>query len=415
MKGIDNELDGLIRIQQELDSMAAETPEMPEEFRRAWRKAIREEAANRTGIRKKPAQAEREEAVPVTDILQEIIGETEQFAAPDRFTANLDRYQNFSAETEEQEPSRKEFIPAESADRIVPLPERENADVPVMQHAEPVREGSVLRTRRWTGILSAAAAMIFLIGGTLATRNTLSPRLRIDPAAAKQEAAVNRTGKASVQATALPTVTMEPVLEETEEAAFEAAEEADGIYSAADADMDYGMLEAAGAFSGSGSPKTEEKARGFSFPGSAEIPAEEAAAASVPSSEKSPAVSDVTMKKSAGTPDAVSDKSADASEPMPEEPEAFAEAEEMEAEEVEAASVPETVKQGKANTSPKGSTRATEEASVPDDAFKGFLREVRYFLEDMGAFLKAALPYLAAGVVLLLAITIPLRNRGKKT
>ena len=89
--------------------------------------------------------------------------------------------------------------------------------------------------------------------------------------------------------------------------------------------------------------------------------------------------------------------------------------EEMEAEEVEAASVPETVKQGKANTSPKGSTRATEEASVPDDAFKGFLREVRYFLEDMGAFLKAALPYLAAAAVLLLAVVLSLRKRGKKT
>lgn len=90
------------------------------------------------------------------------------------------------------------------------------------------------------------------------------------------------------------------------------------------------------------------------------------------------------------------------------------EAEEMELEEAEAISVPETAKRGKANTSPKESAKAAENTSAPDDAFKGFLREVRYFLEDMGAFLKAALPYLAAAA-LILAVTILLRKRSKKT
>ena len=415
MKGIDNELDGLIRIQQELDSMAAETPEMPEEFRQAWRKAIRAEAVNRRARQETPAEAEREKIVPAAALSRGKMDETEQFATPNRFTADLDRYRNYSAETEEQEPSREENIPAESADQAIPLQEQENADAPEMQHPKQGREASVLRTRRWTGILSAAAAMIFLIGGTLATRNTLSPRLRIDPAAVTQEAVVNRTGKASVQATALPTATVEPVMEELEEAAVEAAEEADGMYSAAaDTDSGYGMLEAAGAFAGSGTPKAEEKARGFSFPGIGEIPSEEAADASVPSSEKTMAASDATMKKSAGTPDAVSDRSANTSETVSDEAEAFAETEEMELEEAEAISVPETAKRGKANTSPKESEKAAERISAPDEAFKGFLREVRYFLEDMGAFLKAALPYLAAAA-LLLAVTILLRKRSRKT
>ncbi len=127
MKEKANELDEMTRVQRELDSMAQEVPEMPEEFRRAWRLAIREEAANHA--------VETEKTL--SDDVQEGLNRT------------------------------------------------------AAVHSEKGRDTgekniSYFQTRRWTGILSAAAAMIFLIGGTLATRNSLSPRLQSDRARATE-------------------------------------------------------------------------------------------------------------------------------------------------------------------------------------------------------------------------------------
>ena len=121
-------------VQAELDSMAADVPEMPDAFRNGWRKAIRAEAAKGA------------------------IAEAENESAP---------------RTEAGQNARTEAMPDSG-------PAAEKAPVP--------KKPLLLRSRRWTGILSAAAALIFLIGGTLVTRGRLSPRLRVSPAVLTQSA-----------------------------------------------------------------------------------------------------------------------------------------------------------------------------------------------------------------------------------
>lgn len=239
MKGKGNEPGEMTSVQRELDIMAQEVPEMPEEFRKAWRLAIREEAATRAA-------------------------ETEKISA----------------------------LPAEEE-----------------QHRAAASNISALRTRRWTGILSAAAAMVFLIGGTLATRNSLSPRLRTE------QALTTDAGGNLVLETGLP---MAEALKDG----------ADLEFNTKEITMDVVLTQEIG--------ETEEDA--------AEEPATE----------------------------------------------------------------PENA------TAEPTDSRGAVSTAEPDEAGKGgFWAEVRFFLEDMGAFVKAAWPYLAGAAAVSVIILLVRRHKRK--
>ena len=57
-----NDTDILLTIQQELDSMARETPEMPEDFHAGWMRAVEEEMENHPGTEEKPDTGKTEKS-----------------------------------------------------------------------------------------------------------------------------------------------------------------------------------------------------------------------------------------------------------------------------------------------------------------------------------------------------------------
>lgn len=282
MKEAEREQDELMRLQRELDSMAAEVPEMPEEFRQGWRRAIREDAANRTAEKENRAEAEQIAAIRDIDI----------------------------NEVKDQETEGK----------------------------TPAHPGSSVRIRRWTGILSAAAAMVFLIGGTLATRNSLSPRLKKEQPPVLLGSGMSRDVEITVLSTAQPTNSAVPGVS-SREMAMDAQEEMEE----ADSDKSAKTLLTSG---------------------------------------------EVPLMFSAAAPEETEPEPEEAAGELWDEPAAE-----------EADGNPENL-MGEAERPDAGETT-------------DFWKEAGFFLEDMGAFLKAALPYLI-GFAAITAVVVLVRKRIKK-
>ena len=289
-------------IQQELERMARNVPEMPAAFREGWRQAIRLEAA-------KTAQA------------------------PD-------------SEAASSEKAAAEIRPA----------------VAIGDESAQARKNAFIKTRRWAGILSAAAAMVILIGGTLATRNTLSPRLH------REEAVQSISGEAqdsenmamfampvpeSEAPTAMPT--MVPPDPQTSGTLFQDADDMAG-----------------------GEARSRENVL----------------------SEETAAQQSINSTKTFGVSEKAQESTFD-----------FAREEETQADALDAGEIPEAETADDLLEETEDSEEAAGEEMSSDAgmanlpaASPDFKTEVVWFLEDMGAFLQAAWPWLAGAAVLALSI-----------
>ena len=286
-----------VLLQQELDAMAAEVPDMPASFRNGWREAVREDARMR---------AEAEAARP---------------AAQDRPTPAAG-------------PTVTEFPAA--AGRPA------GTDRPAAAHPA---SGRLLRTRRWVPWVCAAAMMVFLVGGTMLTRNTLSPRLHASHTAAPTALA----GKNAPPA--------EQLFEE------ELAEEAPEAEEAAPDDM---VLVPAAA------------GDTLQHPVFNQVPAEDASEKDTPVEDTWQADEKLQLLLA---PNGTGAPTADLMEGT------------VEAEgDAEVAAVP--------------SSRDAEKREAP-----GLRSRILDFLEDMGAFVLAALPYLAGAAVLAAGIILFRRRK----
>lgn len=224
----------------------------------------------------------------------------------------------------------------------------------------------VRRPRRWTYLLSAAAALIFLFAGTLATRGMLSPRLKknISDAGGASLSAVEE--KESAVASEKPRQAS-PDVSGANDIAFEAdAVSHEDMYSA-----------------------SEESALSCAYMESAEeceeASEEEAFSDSVSSFESK--TESAAVNKAAGNSDRSSVESAEAAGPAS-----------------------PTAAAAESPASPTEPPAAVSTANPPAGENTG--TRIAWFLEDMGAFILAALPYMAAaGILLLIVIFI----RHKKT
>lgn len=321
------DLDAL--LQRELEEMAAETPPMTRSFRNGWREAVRREAAAREQI---PADRIPADRIPADRI------PAEAFAQDAAFT---------EAAAGAEAPAAPDRTPAEG------------------------KAGRIARTRRWTGLLSAAAVLVFLIGGTLLTRGTLSPRLRREAARIRSEEAAEWPDADA----ALPedgTETANAVLSEERTAAALSDETANTAGAALPAE---------------------------SFAREAEAPASGFAA---PEEEAGNAVL-FSMMEEAAEEDAPSEaNNAFAPEDIGENPAAAAASTAMPT----AAPRPEPTAARKLANGPAAVSGNT--APEPETPSGNGLTD---FLEDMGAFVLAALPWLAGAAVICLGIALVRRKR----
>ena len=283
------------RLEQELNDMAAEVPEMPASFREGWRRAIREEASE------KPIRAEIRE--------------------------NRETNINRSQETTKHEPGKHAFI---------------------------------LKTRRWAGILSVAAAMVFLIGGTFATRGALSPRLRKNTDVLMQESGQLQNEEIAwgmdteLQQDAREQIRTESILSDN------LADSARGI-----------------------SFETSLGVQETHFPMIISEDAEMEAS--------NPKEGAALFETNAGEEETGLEESADTAGAAEEAAEAVAS---MKTREVEKLS------------SEEDGTNTAAEAKTP-----GFWTEAGWFMEDMGAFLKAALPYLIGAAAVAFVVLLLRKSR----
>ncbi len=308
--------DFLLSLDQELKAMASEVPDMPEEFRSGWRQAIRAEA--------------------------------------DQPSADSPETPAFPETHPSPEASSSPEVPSSPAG-----PDR----------AEPA-SGNVrsLRPRRWSAVLSAAAAMIFLIGGTLATRGSLSPRLR------RAEVAVS----GPVENTAVRTDAEQE--EEEENTLYAAKEEADLAYAFPE--------EAAEEASAVWENTADEVSAAW------ENTAEEASAAWEEAAEEDSAAWEETAAEApvgsgAGSSAVNTDRAGESAEDVSRGEEASGKKAKT-----SASGSLQAVPEATASAAPLP-TISPEPAAAPAETPPGFWTGVGYFLEDMGAFLLAALPYLA--------------------
>ncbi len=209
--------DSLLFPDEELRRMAAETPSPPEDFRQGWREALRKEMSGAAGGETKGNAAVR--SVPAGANWP---GAGE---AADREEKNAEEKGNATG---------KKNI---HADR----PGREREETP---SGASTRSASRRRlSRPWKGLISVAALLVFLVGGTLLTRGRLSPRLQ-----APQPAVLRSTVPAAMDAEEAfkPQSTSLPAGVETiPEAVFET--EADEAAEMAGADFEAEEAPAAGS------------------------------------------------------------------------------------------------------------------------------------------------------------------------
>lgn len=159
----------MLSLQSELEAMARETPEMPESFRQAWREAVRKEAAAAQAVQ--ADTAESLSAVPAE--------QADPAKEPAAAEADL------TAEPENQ---------AAAAANSTGAPEG-RTDAAAESSAAPARQpASSSRRPRfalWRAALNFAAIALFILGGSILGRESLTLlRSRPVSAALKAESAV---------------------------------------------------------------------------------------------------------------------------------------------------------------------------------------------------------------------------------
>ena len=280
-----NEQEALLAIQEELDAMSGDVPEMPSDFREGWRKAIREDS------------------------------------------------------------------------------EKASATASGKEEKSKSAGG-----RRWTAILSMAAAMVFLIGGTLATRGKLSPRLRVKQESTSVESGTEEAIGASGEM---------PSLQRKAAQSAPKAQEMDSENILTEAMLGEAFEEepADAALEGIREDELLDAGAVYGLAYDAEVADGEMLFA-----DEAVSLDSQGMEIAMGMPEAaVKDAEAD-------EETAAGEVAAVEAE----ADIPE----------------APEERT-------SWTRELGYFLEDMGAFLLAALPWLA-GLGICAALVLLIRRKRQK-
>ncbi len=267
----------------------------------------------------------------------------------------------------------------------------QNADAPREEIPEaPAKK--ISRLRRWAPLVSTAAALLFLVTGTLATRGVLSPRLRQPPAA--ESLALPETERAGADFE-------EPIpAPETANAVYAASEEADAVYAASEEAEAYAASGEANAAYESAYAASEEADEAYesAYAASGEMDAayESAYAAS-------------------GETDAVCAASEEAEEagavsggadPV------FGAARKAAEESAPSGSTAVPAERGAAPSAAPSQENDSLPSPAPDSAREDFGTRVLYFLEDMGAFLWAALPFLLGAALLVLLIFLIRRKKG---
>ncbi len=272
---------------------------------------------------------------------------------PDSFRSGWRQAIRNEAGTPSQAP---EQIPSESA---VP-PEKTPA------------EARVRRPRHWTYLLSAAAALIFLFAGTLATRGMLSPRLKkntSDTIASSLSAVEEKDGSDAAKKPLQADSALSAVNDadyETESASYE------DMYSASEESaLSYARMESAEEYEKS----SEEEA----FPDSGSFFASNA--------------DNAVSSQAAGNSERISAENTEST-----------------------GSVSTAFLSAAATESPASLTNHPPESAptAQPPAGENSGNEIIWFLEDMGAFVLTALPYMAAAGVLLLIILFIKRKKAKK-
>lgn len=155
----------MLSLQSELEAMARETPEMPESFRQAWREAVRKEAAAQANAAASLSAVPAEQADPAKE--------------PAAAEADL------TAEPENQAAAAANLtaVPEGSADAAA-----ESSAAPAQQPAASSRRP---RFALWRAALNFAAIALFILGGSILGRESLTLlRSRPVSAALKAESAV---------------------------------------------------------------------------------------------------------------------------------------------------------------------------------------------------------------------------------
>ena len=287
--------------------------------------------------------------------------------------------------------------------------EADSRGLAAMETAQP-KVSRKNRSRRLIPLLSSAAVLIFLIGGTFATRSTLSPRLQLK---ATEEFTV--ANKASFERSAVEAYSTE----EPDEAVYSTDVSSDEDYSAemyspdmysADmysSDMNSSDMSASSDL-GAGLNSAYDSSvwaydsymEAYDFDESAvtteEAEVEEAEEEAVAEIDAEAAEKAVVEEEAA----AVEEEAAAETEEEVEEEETIIAEEDAQTDETE-----ETIGSSAAGEIPDSDNPESNSASK-----SGFWNEVLFFLEDMGAFLTAALPWLG-GVALLCLIIVLIRRR----
>ena len=203
--------DSLLFPDEELRRMAAETPPPPEDFRQGWREALRKEMSGAAG------------------------GETKGNAAVRSVPAGANWPGAGEAADREEKNAEEKGNAAGKKNIHADRPGREREETP---SGARTRSASRRRlSRPWKGLISAAALLVFLVGGTLLTRGRLSPRLQAPAAVLRSNvpAAMDAEEAFKPQSTSLPAgvETIPEAVFETE--ADEAAEMAGADFEAEEA------------------------------------------------------------------------------------------------------------------------------------------------------------------------------------
>ena len=250
--------DTLLFPDEELHRMAAETPPPPEDFRQGWREALRKEMSGAAG------------------------GETKGNAAVRSVPAGANWPGAGEAADREEKNAEEKGNAAGKKNIHADRPGREREETP---SGARTRSASRRRlSRPWKGLISAAALLVFLVGGTLLTRGRLSPRLQAP-------AAVLRSNVPAPLPTGMPASggTIQEAAFETEEdmtAENAAADFAEEEVSAIDANEDPVEVPAAGmSFAVKRAAPADMEITGEEARAAGELFATEAAPAAAPARE----------------------------------------------------------------------------------------------------------------------------------
>ena len=413
---MENTRDPYAFLEQELKEMAAEVPEMPRAFRNGWRQAVHAEALRKEGAGTQETP-ETPESGPVWPIEPEA-------AWPERYewsrteTPDSEEEAELAYEAVRRRGRKPESGRAPAAPKAPAAPaaresgtERETAaPSPEAPAARESGSGRVVRIRRWTRILSAAAAvLVFLAGGTWMTRNRLPSYQRRQMLKDRQAQAAlvpSEESAAGPEETDSEVQAPEAAMFEEEApaaAAFmEEAYEAEApeeeipeiLYAEENAEAD--EMETASEEEDEAADRAAAAPRGNGLISNGAVPAAaagNAVSAGVSSREKPAGSEPLREKKAAGAVSAA---------PRPEstgEPVQTAKPTAVIAEKAEEPAAE--------NDTARITAEPRAEAAGEHPDFREGLAE---FLEDMGAFTRAVLPFLA-GAAVLTGIALMIRRK----